>query len=565
MAKPFNPRIVLISDFNLENFAALARTDPAPPAIEVEVAPYGQVFQSLVQEDAEHWSAGPDGALVWTRPEGAIQSFGDFLQMQPGAADAVPAEVEAFAQTLLAASRRLKFLFVAGWVMVPGQRGLGMLDMQSPHGVARMLMRMNLLLAEKLGAAGNVYLLDAQRWLQAGGKKAFSPKHWFPAKIPYATDVFKEAVADIKAALLGLAGQAKKLIILDLDDTLWGGIVGEVGWEKLHLGGHDPIGESFVDFQKALKALARRGVLLSIASKNEEATALEAIETHPEMVLRKRDFAGWRINWGDKAQNIVDLVGELNLGLQSVVFIDDNPAERARIREALPEIMVPEWPRDKLAYTQALHALRCFDAPAISEEDRKRTLLYAAERERKSVRRSVGSIENWLASLEMIVRVETFNDANFERTLQLLNKTNQMNLTTRRLSEKELREWCGGQGRRLWTFRVGDKFGDAGLCGIASEEVAGGEARVVDFLLSCRVMGRRVEETMLWKLIRHAAGQGVDRVVLAYQPTAKNKPCLGFLERSDLERGPENEFYWDLARSFPVPRGIRIVEEPAGE
>ena len=155
---------------------------------------------------------------------------------------------------------------------------------------------------------------------------------------------------DLKAGLNGLDGRGRKLIVVDLDDTLWGGIVGEVGWEQLKLGGHDHVGEAFADFQRALKGLNRRGILLAIASKNEERVALEGIAQHPEMVLSLDDFAGWRIDWEDKAQNIADMVAELNLGLQSVVFIDDNPAERSRVREALPEVFVPEWPADPALY-----------------------------------------------------------------------------------------------------------------------------------------------------------------------------------------------------------------------
>ena len=173
----------------------------------------------------------------------------------------------------------------------------------------------------------------------------------------------REAAADIRAAFVGLRGAAKKLLVLDLDDTLWGGIVGDAGWENLRLGGHDPQGESFADFQRAIKNLKRRGVVLALVSKNEESVALEAIRNHPEMVLKEDDFVGWRINWTDKARNIAELATELNLGLQSVVFIDDNPVERARVREALPEVFVPEWPEDKLLYASAFGQLRCFDAP----------------------------------------------------------------------------------------------------------------------------------------------------------------------------------------------------------
>src|SRR6185436_3816247 len=208
--------------------------------------------------------------------------------------------------------------------------GLGILNLKPGIGPAYALMRMNARLAEAVDNAPAIHLLDAGRWVAQAGRSATSPKLWHLGKIAFGPDVFRQAAADIKAGLRGIGGQARKLVVLDLDDTLWGGIVGDLGWEGLNLGGHSPVGESFVAFQRALKRLINRGIVLALVSKNTEAIALEAIDRHPEMVLRRDDFVAWRINWEDKAQNIASLVSELNLGLESVVFIDDNPAERAR-------------------------------------------------------------------------------------------------------------------------------------------------------------------------------------------------------------------------------------------
>jgi FkbH-like protein len=266
-------------------------------------------------------------------------------------------------------------------------------------GVTRHLLSMNLRLCETLARASNVFVLNAERWFAASGSRS-NPKAWYLGKIAFPRSVMVEAASDIRASIAGLTGCARKLLIVDLDDTLWGGIVGDVGWEGLRLGGHDGIGEAFVDFQRAIKQLKRRGVVLGIASKNEESVALEAMRKHPEMILREDDFVGWKINWNDKAKNIADLASELNLGLQSVVFIDDNPIERARVRDALPEVLVPEWPDDKLLYPSTFARLRCFDTPAISREDAERTRLYVEERKRDQLQTQVGSIEEWLKSLE---------------------------------------------------------------------------------------------------------------------------------------------------------------------
>ncbi|NLH47131.1 MAG: HAD-IIIC family phosphatase [Myxococcales bacterium] len=557
-------RGVLLSDFNLQNLADLLSHDTAPPRLTVMAAPYGQLAQVILDDQWSGWADRPDFALVWTRPTGAIPSVARLLDYEHVPGDTLSAELDAYADLIERLAARVKWVFVPTWTLPPSYRGTGLLDYEPRQGARYWLDRLNARLSERLAARKNIFLLPAARWLQAVGAKAYSPKHWYLGKIEFGTEVFKEAAQDLKAALNALLGLARKLVIIDLDDTLWGGIVGDVGWENLALGGHDPVGEAFVDFQRALKALTNRGVLLGIVSKNEEAIALEAIRNHPEMVLRLDDFAGWRINWRDKAQNIGELAAELNLGRQSIVFIDDNPVERARVREALPEVLVPEWPADKLFYQSALQSLRCFDSPAISDEDRDRARMYLAERQRRQVQEEIGSLDDWLRTLGIQVIAEPLGDADLTRTVQLFNKTNQMNLSTRRLSEGELAAWAAQPAHRLFTFRVRDKFGDSGLTGIASLAIEGDTGRIVDFILSCRVMGRKIEEVMLHVLADYGRKIGRQRLVAEYRETAKNKPCLEFFrQRSGFAAETDAVFVFPLAGEYPLPPGIElIVKDP---
>lgn len=552
-------RCLLVSDFTTGTFAGYLANHEGPLRLEVASAPFGQVMQVLAEAETarEH-----DALVVWTRPDRVIPSFARAMAYERVSADAVLAEVDAFADALLRAAEGGAVVLVPTWELPAHFRGYGMLDLAPSVGVSALLMRMTLCLAERMEGASSVFLLNARPWMQQAGADAFNPKLWYLAKVPFGMEVFREAAGDVYAALAGAWGMARKLVVLDLDDTLWGGVVGDAGWESLRLGGHDAVGEAFVEFQHALRALTSRGILLALASKNEEAVALEAIDRHPEMVLTRDHFAGWRINWNDKAQNIADLAAELNLGLQSVVFIDDNPVERARVREALPEVYVPEWPREPMHYTAALMRLRCFDAPSLSDEDAQRARMYVAQRRRGEARERVGSAETWLQTLGTELAVEALNAGNRQRVVQLLNKTNQMNLSTRRMTEPELAAWCNAPGRALWAFRVADRFGDSGLTGIASMEVDGDEARVVDFVLSCRVMGRQVEEALLSILLDEARARGARRVVARYLPTAKNVPCLRFwADRSGFARDAEMEtFTWDAERPYPFPAHIRRVE-----
>jgi len=550
----------LITDFTAEPLADYLRSPAEAPTLAVRTAPFDQVTQVLLDSTVAVWNPRPDAVLIWTRPERQLASFAQATAFQRPAPQALWQEVEAFAAHVRRAADRARYTFVATWTMPPHQRGWGMLNMRPGLGLAHHLMQLNLRLAEALADLPNVYVLDAARWTGLAGRRAHDPKLWLMSKMAFGLEVLQEAAADLKAALRGLAGQAKKLIVLDLDDTLWGGIVGEGGTAGITLGGHSPTGEAFVEFQRALKALTQRGILLAIVSKNDEAVALEAIDQHPAMVLRRADFAGWRVNWQDKAQNIVELVEALNLGLEAVVFIDDNPAERARVRAALPQVTVPEWPADKLHYARALLEARDFDTPALTAEDARRTKMYQSEQQRQALRQQVASLDDWLASLELVIQVEALNEVNLVRATQLLNKTNQLNLATRRLGEAEFWDWAHSPGQAVWTFDVSDRFGRYGLTGLASLTTAGGAASLTDFVLSCRVMGRGVEQAILHVITEQASARGCADLTAFFQPTERNHPCRELLDSaSGFEHMPGTDLYrWAWPGGYPLPAHIRL-------
>jgi len=553
-------RLLCVSDFNLQSLAAELARPGDEPAVEPIDAPFGQVAQLLLDPAAPGWAESPDVVLVWTRPEAVVESWARACAGEPVSPEDVLADVDAFVDLLGRIEGRAATVLVPLWAAPANRRTFATSSLNDPSGPARLLARMNLRLLERLDGMPGFLALDAPAWLATVGAGAWSPKMWAMGKIPFGNDLFREAAAAIKAALRGVTGRSRKLVILDLDDTLWGGIVGDDGMEGLRLGGHDPVGEAYADFQRALKALTRRGIALGIVSKNEEETALRAIREHPEMVLRLEDFAGWRINWQDKAANVADLAAEINVGLDSVVFLDDNPVERGRVAEALPDVLVPEMPRDPSGYVPTLEGLRCFDPPSLSEEDRERASMYTAERQRKTARTDIADLDSWLVTLGTVVTCEPLGPENLTRCAQLLNKTNQMNMTTRRLPEAELTKWVAEAGRRFWAFRVRDKHGDLGLTGLLSVEPDGNAARIVDFVLSCRVMGRRVEETMLAHAVAWAREAGLAEVTAEPVPTEKNAPCLRFFRESALERDEDERVYrWDAAREFPVPASVELT------
>jgi FkbH-like protein len=549
---------LLIGNFTLDNLAAYLNNDRQAPTVCAKVAPFNQVTQILMDKDSKYWGKGVDCALIWTLPEIIIKSFEDVLMFKKVDWKQICMQIDQFTALLSHIREEARYILVSGWTVPSYMKGWGLLDMKTNVGISNTVMRMNIRLAENLEKIPNAFIMPTEKWVASVGKNAFNPKLWYMGKIAFDNEVFKLAAKDIKAALAGAAGLAKKIIIVDLDDTLWGGIVGEVGKDNLRLGGIDPVGEAFVDFQKALKSYVNRGILLGIVSKNEEKVALEAIQNHPEMILKPDDFAAWKINWEDKAKNIVDLVHGLNLGLQSAVFIDDNPSERDRVRKALPEVYVPEWPEDKMLYKSALENLSCFDTISVSEEDRLRSRMFVSERKRKKEKLSMQSLEGWLKSLKTSVFVNGLDKTNIQRTAQLLNKTNQLNLTTRRMSESELMKWAAAPDHKLWVVRVSDKFGDLGLIGIISIEINKKRARIVDFVLSCRVFGKHIEETMLYIVYNHAASQKLKEIHAQYIPTEKNKPCLEFWKKSRFRAVGKNCFSWDVKKQYPKPSFINI-------
>jgi FkbH-like protein len=551
-------RCLILSDFNIQPLADFLNRDDNEPACEAVVGPFGQVAPPLLQISEGKTSPDCDCLIVWARPEAVIGAYDTLLKRGAVSAESLSAEVEAFATALISAARRVKHLFFMSWTQPHFRRDFGVWNMPA-DGATLSLMRMNVALSDRLAPQTNIFVLNAGSWISAAGAKAWNRKLWFLAKVPFSPEVFEAAAGTLKSALHSLQGRSRKLLILDLDETLWGGIVGEVGWEGIRLGGHDAIGEAYGDFQQAVKALSHTGVVLAIASKNDESVALEAIDKHPEMILRRVDFAAWRINWSDKAQNIVEIANELNLDLSSVVYVDDSAAERSRIRSALPAVSVPEWPQDVFLYTESLAKLSCFDKASITSEDLQRGRMYVIDRERSETRNAFQSMADWLESLQMKVCVETLSRSNAARAAQLFNKTNQMNLSTRRMSEAELLDWSTRPGNDLLVFRVSDKFGDYGLTGMIGLQVNRTHALITDYLLSCRVMGRGVEELMLAAAIDSARSREMAEIHAQYLQTSKNAPCLAFFKNSSRFRCDGSHlFTWRTSDDYPFPHHILV-------
>ena len=550
-------KAILISDFSINNLSGYLKNDLLDFRLQTIIAPFNQVHQVLLDNSLECWEDKSEYAIIWTQPERVLKGFNSFLNNEPIELEVILDEVEKFATLIIGASDRVSTFFVANWTVDFTLNYKGIINTKPNYGIVDVLAKMNSTLVSVLSKYSKIHVLDSGKWISIAGKGAYSPKLWYLSKTPFHTSVFANASKEITSSIKSLNTIAKKLIVLDLDNTLWGGVVGDIGAENLVLGGHNPAGEAFKDFQLALKSIMNRGVVLAITSKNEESIAMHSIENHPEMVLRKKDFVSWRINWDDKAKNIFEIAQELNLGLDSIVFLDDNSFERERIKHALPQVLVPDFPSDPMMYRHFLLQLDCFNSISSSYEDLIRTELYSIEKERSESKIGFSTIEEWLKSIDIKVNYEGLNEGNFQRVFQLLNKTNQMNLATVRYSESELAEIQSDPMREMFAFSVKDNFGDAGLTGIIGVKQEQNSLLLTDFVLSCRVIGRKVEETMLSVAIDLAVKKGCQSIVANFIETEKNKPCLDFFKMSGFNSNG-NQFTWNCEVDYIRPYYVEL-------
>lgn len=382
---------------------------------------------------------------------------------------------------------------------------------------------------------------DATRWHQA--KQLVSPE---------LAPLYGDHLARIAAASAGLS---RKCLVLDLDNTLWGGVIGDDGIDGIQLGQGSPSGEAFVAFQRYANLLAQRGVILAVCSKNDMAVA-EAAFNHPEMVLKRSDIAAFVANWEDKAGNLRRIASMLDIGLDSLVFVDDNPAERDIVRRELPEVAVPELPEDIADYPACVAAAGYFDAVSFTSDDAARGRSYALNAERKVAMTQATDIDGYLRGLEMQLSATRIGVAELPRCTQLINKTNQFNLTTRRYSEAEVERIANDPQAIALAVRLKDKFGDNGLISVVlarPDPCVGASERLIDsWLMSCRVLGRQVEQAVLEVLAGLAVESGCTALIGEYRPTPRNGmvaehfPRLGF-EPIDAPDGAEPDAsFWRL-------------------
>ncbi|HWE02466.1 MAG TPA: HAD-IIIC family phosphatase [Tepidisphaeraceae bacterium] len=566
-------KIAILRSFTVEPAVPLLRATAFIGGVDlnVRVGDFDTYVQDVLNPASWLYAFSPDVAIL------AVQSRDVAPALWEGFADldraavsgAVEQTVERFRQVVEAFRQKSPAHLIIHGLQIPPTPAEGLLDRRSDWGQAASFARINHGLFDLARSARNIYVLDYDGLIAGRGRAAwYDHRKWVVARMPIAAGELIYLAREWMRFVYPIVGRVCKVLAVDLDNTLWGGVIGEDGIDGIQLDQGYP-GDAYRSLQRAILDLYRRGIVLAVCSKNNPAEAMEAIADHPGMLLRPEHFAIIRTNWADKATNLREIAAELNVGIDSIAFLDDNFVEREWISEQIPEATVIDLPGDPMLFAQALRECPFFERLELTDEDKARGRLYAERRMRTELEATATSLEDFYRSLRMKAIIEPVNAKTLSRAAQLTQKTNQFNLTTRRYSERQLDQRLAAPDWRAFTVQVADRFGDNGIIGLAILRIQDGVCEIDTLLLSCRVIGRTIETALLAALAREAIRDGATKLVGWFVPTKKNAPARDFYKSHHFVAVQEREgaTLWELdlvANSIASPQWVD-VKEPAHE
>jgi FkbH-like protein len=475
--------------------------------------------------------------------------------------EALNQTIAQFRQLIQAYRRQSDAHVIVHSLETPIWRAQGLLDSRIGIGQAAAIEMINEGLRSLARESKNVYVLDLNSLIaRRGAQNWYDARKWMMARMPIAAGEMIHLAREWLRFLHPITGRTCKVLAVDLDNTIWGGVIGEDGMDGIKLDDSYP-GAAYRAVQRAILDLHQRGIILAVCSKNNPAEAMEAIEKHAGMLLRSHHFATIRANWQDKAANLRDIARELNVGIDSVAFLDNNPVEREWVRDQLPEVTIIDLPTDPMLFADALRQSPVFERLELTEEDKVRGRMYGEQRLRSELAQGASSLEDFYRSLQMLVHVEPVNPKTLARAAQLTQKTNQFNLATHRYTEEQMAGMA--DTTRAFTIHVADRFGDNGIVGVAILRSQSDICEIDTFLLSCRVIGRTVETAFLAVLAADAAKRGDKRMGGWFIPTRKNAPSAEFYAQHGFSRTKEKEgaSYWErdlMVDPLTVPAWITL-------
>lgn len=533
-------RIAILRAMTIEPIVPLLRAAAFTYGIDlqVHVGDFNAYAPEILDQQSSLYRFHPDVVILAVRtPDVAPDLWQEYGEMTPETVeDALQRVCASFQQWIAAFRRHSSAALVIHSMERPSLPNFGVLDGQRSTSQVAAIAQLNAEIGRLAREQMGVFILDYEGLVARQGRDRWNdPRKWLIARMPIAADQLIHLAEEWMRFVLPLTGRTAKVLVVDLDNTLWGGVIGEDGMAGIKLGSDYP-GAAYQSLQRALLDLYRKGILLAVCSKNNPEDAMEAMGQHPEMVLRPEHFACLRINWNDKEQGLREIASELNLGIDSLAFLDDNPFERERVRSSVPEVMVIDLPEDPMLYAAAVRNHPALERLTLSSEDEQRTALYQKQRQRVAAEQSFQSKEDFYRFLQQRAEIAPLAAASLGRIAQLTQKTSQFNMTTHRYSDQEIADLAVQPGWRVVSIRMRDRFGDHGLVGVAITHDQGNTCEIESFLLSCRVIGRQVETALLSHLARSAAQRGMDSLSGWYLPTRKNAPAGDFYPRHGFQR-----------------------------
>jgi FkbH-like protein len=528
---------------------------------------YNRYYEDISFENPDLWNFKPDIVLVHTTWHNVSQ-FPELLESETEVELRVRREMARFESFWEKIHTRLGAVIIQNNFDLPRLRPLGNLEASQSFGRVNFLMKLNAEFASYARKHARFIINDIHYLsAQVGLTEWLGNTYWYGFHMALSPTATVALARNVTAIVTSIYGKSKKCLVLDLDNTLWGGIIGDDGLQNLVLGSDHPVGAAFRDFQQYVKDLQRRGIILAVCSKNDPENAKEGF-SHPDSVLKLEDFAAFKTNWDPKPKNIREIAEELNIGLDSMVFVDDNPAERAFVAEQLPEVAVPDVGSDVSLFAEILERERYFEVDKLVQEDLNRAAFYNSNAQRKVAESSFGDYGEFLGSLEMTAEIGPFLPVYLERITQLINKTNQFNLTTRRYTSAEVEAVAQDPGFVTLYGRLTDKFGDNGLVSVLIGHVLADTVELDVWLMSCRVLNREMELAMFDALVEQCQARGIRKIVGIYIPSKKNGMVaghygsLGFSRMDGSSEGRQLWFYEAPSTYAPKTRHIRRLAKP---
>ncbi len=488
-------------------------------ALHVFDADYNQIDAQVMDNNSELYQMTPDFTLFWLCTEKLYEAFCQSTN-RSDFANQIIMYLEGYWNRV---NQQYKTTILQFNFTQIDDRIFGNYGNKTQDSFLFQIRKLNYLLMEKCTQYKNVFIIDIEYLQQIYGEDGIKEnKMYYIAKMPLSTKILPEVAKQTIDVIKAMKGKMKKCVILDLDNTLWGGVIGDDGLENIQIG-ELGLGHAFSEFQMWLKELQKRGIILAVCSKNEEVVAKEPFLHHPEMVLHMEDIAMFVANWEDKASNIKRIQHTLNIGMDSIVFFDDNPFERNLVKSMIPDITVPDLPEDPSQYLEYVKSLNLFETAAYSETDKNRTKQYQEEIGRVNLQKQFSSYSEYLESLEMVAEAKPFDKFHFSRIAQLTQRSNQFNLRTVRYTEQEIEQLAKEKEHLTLYFTLKDKFGDYGLISVVVlDKQPENTLFISEWLMSCRVLKRGMEEFILDEIIRTAEENGFKKVIGEYIRTPKN-------------------------------------------